>query len=262
MSVSKSSSLRRAKSYFLCDLNHTLSSEAHSHSPVWSEDQERWNMVTKDSQMAEISLRHPRTIPIFKKFHLDFYDQGQKTFQAACRDGGLNVDVVWQNLEPVLRVNEEMDPWVQKEPRELIDHILSAFHEKHRRDFQVILPLADKVCRVHAAHPELPKGFVDLLSVIGDELESHLQKEEYILFPWILNRPEEPPRGPVHVMMLEHHSHSERIEELRRLTQGFRPPEQACGSWRELYRLLEEFTDDLMDHIHLENNILFPKAVS
>lgn len=141
-----------------------------------------------------------------------------------------------------------------------IDHILERYHHTHRCQLNEILPLAEKVSRVHAGH--VPAGLLPLLQHLQDELESHMQKEERILFPLIKQGNGRQAVMPVRVMMVEHDDHQHTLTQLAELTGHFQPPAGACGSWQRLYALLSELHHDLQQHIHLENDILFARALN
>lgn len=154
-------------------------------------------------------------------------------------------------------------------PREtgaLLDHILARFHEVHRRELPELLRLARKVERVHADHSRAPRGLADELHRLGLELESHMQKEELVLFPLMRacasdDRGMVPPtiRHPIAQMRHEHDEHTRHLIALRALTHDLILPDGACRSWQALYAGLATFIDDLMEHVHLENDLLFPR---
>jgi regulator of cell morphogenesis and NO signaling len=160
-------------------------------------------------------------------------------------------------------------------PREtgaLLDHLLARFHEVHRRELPELLRLARKVERVHADHPRAPRGLADELHRLGLELESHMQKEELVLFPLMRasasddegagdDRGAAPPiiRHPIAQMRHEHDEHTRHLIALRALTHDLILPDGACRSWQALYAGLAKFIDDLVEHVHLENDLLFPR---
>lgn len=141
----------------------------------------------------------------------------------------------------------------------LIDHILVCYHEAHRRDLPDLILLAEKVARVHAGNPALPQGLADLLRETAGLLEMHMKKEELILFPAMRRAPSALVAQPIRVMREEHDDHGEQIRRLEIMTDGFTPPPGACRSWTALYQGLGHFVSELTDHIHLENNVLFPR---
>lgn len=141
-----------------------------------------------------------------------------------------------------------------------IDHVLERYHDTHRRQLADIMPLAEKVTRVHA--DTFPAAVLPLLQHMAAELESHMQKEERVLFPLVKQGGGRNAAMPVRVMMMEHDDHQQALSQLFELTDHLTPPQHACSSWQRLYAGLREFTADLQDHIALENNILFPRALN
>jgi regulator of cell morphogenesis and NO signaling len=146
-----------------------------------------------------------------------------------------------------------------EEPLPLIDHILVRYHETHRRELPELVALARKVEQRHAAHPEVPKGLAALLEHIAEAIEEHMQKEERILFPMMRSGAGPMVMGPIQVMEHEHVEHGERLRQLEEMTRHHTPPADACTSWQVLYAGTRKLVDDVMQHIHLENNVLFPQ---
>ncbi|WP_416188803.1 iron-sulfur cluster repair protein DnrN [Neisseria sp. CCUG17229] len=141
-----------------------------------------------------------------------------------------------------------------------IDHILQRYHNVHRAQFDELVPLAQKVATVHA--DTFPVEIAELLAYMQNELLSHMMKEERMLFPMVNQGVGRGAAMPISVMMHEHEEHDKAIERLRELTNNFEIPENACGSWTRLYRLAEEMVNDLTDHIHLENEVFFPRVLA
>ena len=148
---------------------------------------------------------------------------------------------------------------VPDDPETMIDFIISRYHDTHRRELPELIQLARRVERVHAEHPAAPRGLAEFLTQVNADLGSHMQKEELVLFPMI--RAGHPSvSAPIAAMKAEHVDHGEALEELAALTDDMQPPQGACGSWRALYAGLRKLSNDLIDHIHVENNILFPRV--
>lgn len=145
--------------------------------------------------------------------------------------------------------------WVS--PSKLIEHILVRYHAVHRVQLTDLTTLARLIERVHADHPQCPLGLAEHLDVLRQELESHMQKEEQILFPLLQRGLGAQALGPIAVMRREHDDHNHALSQLQQLTHDLSLPGDACGSWRALYTGLATFINDLNQHIHLENNILF-----
>ncbi|ASK26352.1 iron-sulfur cluster repair protein DnrN [Neisseria chenwenguii] len=141
-----------------------------------------------------------------------------------------------------------------------IDHILQRYHNVHRAQLEELVPLAKKVAEVHA--DTFPAEVADILAYMQEELLMHMMKEERMLFPMINQGVGRSAAMPISVMMHEHEEHDKAIARLKELTDNFKIPENACGSWTRLYRLSEELVNDLTDHIHLENEVFFPRVLA
>lgn len=150
-----------------------------------------------------------------------------------------------------------------EETAQLIDYILLCYHEKHRHQLPQLVDMARRVEQVHAAKPEVPAGLADILQRTLGELEVHMKKEELMIFP-AMRRFDgtRPLDGPTSMLREDHGDQEKMLEEIAAMTDGFTPPASACGTWRALYSGAAEFRDDLMEHIHIENNILFPRFES
>ena len=144
---------------------------------------------------------------------------------------------------------------------QLIEHLLTRYHAPHREELVRLHAAAQKVERVHAEKTSCPRGLADHLARMTEELEDHMQKEEQVLFPMIHAGQGAMAGMPVHVLEADHRDHALNLQRMRTLAHDFVAPEEACGTWRALYLGLAELERDLMQHIHLENNVLFPRAL-
>ena len=218
----------------------------------------------------------PQTIPVFEKFGIDYCCGGNRPLDEACAAANLNLGQVLQALETALA--QPVRP-SDRELRsgslaELIAHIVRTHHVFVRTQVPEIQSLIEKVYTKHGAnHPELAT-IRNVYRGLGEELMAHLMKEENILFPYIERMEESviqhepilpPPFGtvanPVRMMEHEHDNAGIALRSLRETSQNFTPPPDACTSFRALYTAIENFEKDLHQHIHLENNVLFPKAL-
>ena len=154
------------------------------------------------------------------------------------------------------RILEEA--WTEAGPAALIDHILQRYHDVHRAQFPKAISLARRVETVHQDHARSPRGLADHLAVMADHLMSHQGREEAVLFPLMLAGGHPMIGHPINRMEAEHRDVDEQILRLAMLTTDCTPPVDACSSWRLLYRACHEITEDLREHMRLENNILFP----
>ena len=206
--------------------------------------------------IGQIAVALPGATAIFRRLKLDFCCGGQIALQQACDNKGLVVEEV---LAELAGLDRPENPVVPQAPAEMIDHILSRYHAVHREQLPELIRMARRVEAVHREHPDVPKGLADLLESIGTEMEEHMGKEEAILFPMLLAGVRGVVVHPIAVMRDEHTNHGEQLERLMALTTDVTPPAGACNTWRALYAGIAQFADDLVAHIHLENNQLFPQ---
>ncbi|MBX3429624.1 MAG: iron-sulfur cluster repair protein YtfE [Hyphomonadaceae bacterium] len=210
----------------------------------------------EDMRLGEIAVLLPGATAVFRRFGLDFCCGGDVLLADAVREPGVALD---QIVDELRRLDQSAPSSHPREPAALIDHILERYHETHRRELPELVRLAQKVERVHASHPDAPIGLAVALEHMAIELETHMQKEEAVLFPMMRMGPQPMIAHPIARMRLEHDDHGERLRELETLYRHGRLPEDACGSWQALYAGVKKLADDLMQHIHLENNLLFPQ---
>ncbi len=223
--------------------------------------------------LAEIVTENIRSAIVFEEFGLDFCCKGKRPLSEACADKNVNVEDVINSLsglnvtDPSLNIND----W---EPDFLIDYIMNNHHQYVRRMIPVISLHADKVASVHGKnHPEMIE-IADLFLAVREELESHMMKEERILFPFIKqlhnakknNEQIAPPpfgtiQNPIRMMEAEHTSAGDAMFRIKELSKNYSVPADACNTFKALYSELKEFEEDLHKHIHLENNLLFPKSI-
>ena len=152
--------------------------------------------------------------------------------------------------------------WRSASVDELVAHIVKRFHEKHRDQLPELIRLSRKVEYVHQHNSECPAGLADALEGLQQALESHMLKEEQVLFPMLVKGMGSMVREPVAIMRLEHDEQNQAVDEVWHLTQGLATPDGACATWRALYSRLAEFIEDLSQHIELENEVLFVNGSS
>lgn len=210
----------------------------------------------KARTVGEIAAALPGATAVFRKFRLDFCCGGDVALEEAARRRGVEASAVERELAAL--APPDGGAGVPEDSRALIAQILARYHEVHRRELPELVKLARKVEAVHAGHPAAPHGLADLLQTMVGELEVHMKKEELILFPSMLR--ERPGLGaPLAQMRHDHDDHGALLRRLEAITGGFALPEGACRSWQALYAGTAKLADDLMAHIHLENNVLFPR---
>jgi len=206
-----------------------------------------------ESKLGSIAQQIPGATAVLRRHKLDFCCGGDATLADAARERGDDAAKIAGELRALAPL--PADPPEAEEA--LIDHILERYHETHRRELPELVFMARKVEEVHAGHPELPKGLSLLLGNIAEAIEEHMQKEERILFPMIRAGLGRVAVGPIAVMRHEHVEHGERLRQLEELTRDHTPPADACTTWCALYAGTRKLVDDVMQHIHLENNVLF-----
>ena len=234
--------------------------------------------MTAEKTVRELALESPAATRVFEKLGIDYCCGGNKSLEQACRVANLSIDEVIDSLEmadEAARAQQRVREW-QKEPlSELISHIKNTHHKYTREELARLTPLLDKVCSVHGKnHPELLQ-IRTAFQALSAELTMHLMKEENVLFPYIVrmeeaviqNEPVVPPpfgsvRNPVSMMEHEHDSAGNALRAMREASSGYTPPPDVCVSYHALYNALAGFESDLHQHIHLENNILFPRAIA
>jgi regulator of cell morphogenesis and NO signaling len=213
--------------------------------------------VTRASQpIGQIAVDLPGSTAIFRRLKLDFCCGGQIALQQACDNKGLAVDAVLVELAALERPENAAVP---QAPAEMIDHILTRYHAVHREQLPELIRMARRVEAVHREHPDVPAGLAGHLEALEAEMLEHMAKEENILFPMLKAGGRGMAVHPIGVMREEHTSHGEQLERLLSMTHDATPPQGACNTWRALYAGITQFSDDLIAHIHLENNQLFPQ---
>jgi len=217
--------------------------------------------ITPDHTLAHLSVTRAGASRIFYRHGLDFCCHGQISLRDACAAEQLEVETLIAEIEAEERTAESFERWDELPLDALIDHLLARFHEPHRAELPRLFEMATKVEAVHGEKASCPKGLAQHLQKLADELELHMQKEEQVLFPLIRAGRGRMAVMPVQVLEQEHRDHGENLARLRELAHDFVPPEEACGTWRALYLGLAELESELMQHIHLENNALFPRAL-
>lgn len=219
-------------------------------------------MIDKNQTLGQVATAHPESTLVFLRHRLDFCCGGGQRLGEACRDAGLDPAEVIQEIESE-GASRSIERWDDKPLTDLIDFIRGRYHESHRKDLPALIEAARRVERVHGKKTSCPTGLASLLDQVAAELEQHMMKEEQVLFPAIrAGRRGGPVNMPIRVMTQEHDDHGANLKRLREVATDFAPPPEACATWRALYAGLEKLESELMEHIHLENNVLFPRALN
>ena len=233
-------------------------------------------MINTGMTVREVAMELPQSTRLFEKLRIDYCCGGHRPLTEACASAGVNVDEVMAMLGEVTQSAATGASDFQNAPiPELITHILDTHHVFTKSEMERLQSLTDKVIGAHGAnHPEL-LHVRELWQRLCADLKPHMFKEEQILFPYMIAMaqaadhkwpapfaPFGTVNNPIRMMMREHDTAGEILRELRALTSDYKAPADACISYQTLYQALENFERDLHQHIHLENNILFPKALA
>ncbi|MBH2003661.1 MAG: iron-sulfur cluster repair di-iron protein [Sphingobacteriia bacterium] len=228
-----------------------------------------------DETLGQIAAKDLRKAQVFKKYGLDFCCGGKKTVKEACAEKGLDVTKVEQELQQADRIPSSRPlPYADWSLDFLAEYIVNTHHSYVKKNLPDLKAYADKVMRVHVnAHPELLR-VNQLVNEVYNELTAHLVKEEKVLFPYVKELVAAQGhtatmhaahfgtvQNPINMMEMEHEVVGKSLAEIREITNNFTLPDDACASYSLLYRMLDEFEEDLHLHVHLENNILFPQAI-
>ncbi len=231
------------------------------------------NVIEKT--ISEIVANDYRTAQVFKNHNIDFCCKGNRSVAAACHEKNVDSDKLLKELDLVKQDKPSSTTDFKSWPLDLLaDYIEKTHHRYVEEKLPIIKQYLHKLCHVHGdRHPELFEINEEFKASAG-ELAAHMKKEEFILFPYIrkmakakdgkteLDAPNfGTVQNPVQMMMDEHTTEGDRFEKIAKLSNKYTPPADGCNTYRVTYALLKEFEEDLHLHIHLENNILFPKAI-
>lgn len=226
--------------------------------------------ITPTQEIRDIVRQYPDTVPVFENLGIDYCCGGKATLENACRDHQLALDKVLADLAGALaRETESGDgKWEAAPLGELSDHIVERHHKHAKRELPRLSALAAKVHMRHGhVHPELNQ-LQELVETLASEMSTHMLKEEQVLFPRVKLLEKASPgeslgslRQPIQRMLDEHDDTGELLHSIRTLTHDYKLPEDACMSYKALYDGLSAFEAETHWHVHLENNILFPRAL-
>lgn len=208
--------------------------------------------------LSDIATTLPGATAVFRARKLDFCCGGKVALNEAAAEKGLPLDAIVAELS-ALEGTGDTGGSPAKSTDELIELILARYHAAHRRDLPELIKLARRVEAVHRANPAVPAGLGDLLAGLEEEMEVHMKKEELILFPAMRHGASKMIGTPIMAMMAEHDDQGVHLRAMEAMTDDFTPPPEACATWRALYVGAGKLADDMMEHIHTENNVLFPR---
>lgn len=220
--------------------------------------------ITRDDYVGRIAAEQPIATRVFARHGIDYCCGGGVPLHQACERRGLDPDVMLGEIrEEIDREETPEQRWDGAPLGDLITHILVTYHQPLREELSQLETMTRKVAEVH--RDKAPEMLSEVLAVflgLKTDLEEHMAKEEQILFPMIQQGQGFLADGPVFVMREEHEGAAQALRRLRSLTNDFTIPQEACNTWRALWHRLPALEESLHRHMHLENNILFPRALA
>ena len=224
--------------------------------------------ITERTTVAEVASSVPSSVRVFQKLGIDFCCGGKRPIGLVCEEKGLSFPDVLARLEEAQTAPPaDSRDWEKESLTALAKHIVAAYHEPLREELPRLEAMADKVASVHGGGAPYLSRVNAIVRELSAELRSHMQKEEVVLFPAIEALEQRtqavmPLNAPITVMEDEHEHAGAMLAELRAITKNYEMPEWGCGTFQALYRGLDELESTMHVHIHLENNILFPRTLA
>jgi regulator of cell morphogenesis and NO signaling len=231
--------------------------------------------ITSNTLVSEVVKLNFKTATIFQANNIDYCCGGDKPISDACKEAGVRADKLIKQLETVVAQKDPDSEYINNlSLKELTEYIVKRHHAYVHESIPILKKNLEKICEVHGEHhPEL-FAIKNLFYDSAGVLIMHMQKEELMLFPYIQwlesvnghnaplpNSPFGSVSNPIQMMMIEHQAEGERFDQISKLSKNYQPPEDACSTYVVTLKQLMDFENDLHRHIHLENNILFPKAI-
>jgi len=224
--------------------------------------------------VASLVLKNHQIVPVLEKYNIDFCCKGKLSLQEACRDKGINVSDILTEMESVQKdPGGRSMPFVEMSQAQLVNHIIVHHHYYVRKAMPVIMGQLEKIAAKHGEHYPYMIKVKELFGIIQNEMDQHMRKEEVVLFPRIveverelgidpnLQIPKDYLSGPISMMENEHDQAGDIMFQIRGLTDNYKVPSGACTTFQVCLSGLSEFENDLHQHVHLENNILFPRVL-
>jgi len=235
--------------------------------------------ISENTSVAEVVTKHPQTRRLLEKMGIDYCCGGKHSLKDACNKSGLSwqdvISKLKKTIEQSVSERSQSKNWTEVSLTELVQHIIDAHHAYLKERLPRLKSLSDKVYNAHKQHHgEMIQELKRAIETLRIDIEMHLAKEEQILFPLLKEMEafakKQGPKptvhcgsveNPIHQMEVEHDAAGNLLAQMRKITSEYKLPDDACESFKTLYDGLKELEKDLHEHIHLENNILFPKAV-
>lgn len=230
--------------------------------------------ITPETQVSEIVVHNPAATRVFHRHGIDFCCGGKRPLAEVCAERRLSLDEIRREIEATEPQEAEEKDWSRDPLSAIVEHILTRYHAPLKEELPRLSEMAAKVLRAHGERfPAMIPPVAARLSALRAELESHMMKEERVLFPFVVALERavteggpvpRPPfgsvEGPITAMEAEHEEAGRLLSEMRSLTGGYELPEGACNTFRALFHGLAQLENEMHLHIHLENNLLFPRA--
>lgn len=229
--------------------------------------------ISEEKTVAEVVTENIKTADVFKKHGIDFCCGGGISIEKACSKNGVDYSDLESDLNAVVATTSTAYNYDSWDLGFLIDHITNIHHTYVEQQIPIILQYAQKVSDVHGHHYQEVVKINELFKEVAAELTAHMKKEELILFPYVKQLANAAKEGksiaaphfgtvnnPIAMMEQEHEMAGDLFKEIAKLSNNYTPPEEACNTFKALYASLDAFEQDLHQHIHLENNIVFPKS--
>jgi regulator of cell morphogenesis and NO signaling len=211
--------------------------------------------------LADLATSRAGASRVFARHGMDFCCHGRISLAEACAKKGLEAEQLIAEIEAEERVGEPAARWEARPLAEIVAHIETRFHHAHRQELPRLRAMAQRVEQVHGDKSTCPRGLAEVLGQLAAELEQHMLKEEEVLFPLLAAGRGSSAGTQIQAIEQEHEDAAVQLATIRVLTEDHVPPAEACGTWRALYLGLAEFERELMEHVHLENHLLFPRAL-
>lgn len=226
--------------------------------------------ITPQTQVSEIVVHNPASTRVFHRHGIDFCCGGKRPLGEVCAERRLDVDQIRREIAAADPGDRDEEDWSAAPLADIVEHILARYHRPLQEELPRLAAMAQKVLRAHGARfPEMIPPLQERLEALVGDLQSHMLKEERVLFPYIVALEKGAAKGsafgtvanPIAMMEAEHDDAGRLLAEMNRLTGGYRLPEGACNTFRALFHGLSELEREMHLHVHLENNVLFPRAV-
>ena len=214
------------------------------------------SVVSTTKTVKEIAAELPGAAEIFRRTGLNFCCGGDVALEAAAVQAGLDVDQLVVELKGLEDAAKRDAPDVTDA---LVDYVINRYHSAHRAELEWLIPLAQKVERVHGSHAKAPNGLAETLIALKGDLETQMHFEETVLFPVMLHESSRLDLSQLQESRNASKGLSQHLEAVEHVTGGLQLPQGACGSWTALYTGLTKFCDDLVAHMHVENSVLFSR---